>query len=48
MTRIPSRFAILAGMLAVALAIVTSADELTDAEKPDGFASIFDGKSLDG
>jgi hypothetical protein len=45
-TLLPS--AILAGMLAVTSAIVTSADELSDAERSDGFVSIFDGKSLDG
>ena len=35
-------------MLAVTSAIVASGDELADAEKSDGFLSIFDGKALDG
>ena len=48
MTRILSRSAVLAGMVAVTLAIVASAEQLTDAERADGFVSIFDGKSLDG
>ena len=48
MTRALPRSAVLAGMVAVTLAIVASAEQLTDSEKSDGFVSIFDGKSLDG
>ena len=48
MARMLSLSRILARMLTVTLPILVSAEELPDAEKTDGFVSIFDGRSLDG
>ena len=41
-------FEILAGILAVMLPMLASAQELPDAEKSEGFVPIFDGRSLEG